>query len=105
MINVTLKYYSKGSEVTIAETVQYHSVGSDASKARTSHVYVGDPVGQSVYAEAGWKGMENEFCVYENPDTKVNMPCVMLRLSYQSKTSSYVVHVFSLSVCLSLPIY
>ena len=85
--------------MTTTETVQYHSVGSDTSKARISHVYVGDPVEQSVYA--GWprKGVDTECCVYENPDMKVNMPCVMLRLSYKQNIQQCV----SPSVCLSSP--
>ena len=72
-IYVTL--YSEESEVTYTESVQYHSVGPDTFKPRSSHniINVGDHLENSDYATAGMVGMDTEHYTYENPDTKVNM--------------------------------
>ena len=51
--------------------MQYHSVGLDASKPRSSaHVYVGDPLRNGAYQHDRDR-MDVECCVYENSDTKV----------------------------------
>ena len=55
------------------ESVQYHSVGPDTFKPRSSHINVGDRLENSDYAAAGMVGMDAEHYTYENPDTKVNM--------------------------------
>ena len=70
-IYVTL--YSEESEVTYTESVQYHSVGPDTFKPRSSQIDVGDCLENSDYATAGMVGMSAEYYTYENPDTKVSM--------------------------------
>ena len=65
----------RGAEATYTEAVLYHSVGPDASKIRSSHVYVGDPPRNGAYkhdtTSYELEGMDTECCVYENPDAKV----------------------------------
>ena len=53
--------------------MQYHSVGADTFKPRSSHINFGGCLENSDYATTGMVGMDTEHYTYENPDTKVNM--------------------------------
>ena len=59
--------------MTGKEPAHYHSGGPDASKPRSSHIYVGDPLRSDVHQHdmASWERMDTECCVYENNDAEV----------------------------------
>ena len=57
--------------MTGKEPAHYHSGGPDASKPRSSHIYVGDPLRSDMHQHdtASWEKMDSECCVYENTCT------------------------------------
>ena len=68
-----ISYNSKESGTTGKEPAHYHSVGPDASKPRSSHIYTGEPLRSDVHQRdiASWERMDSERCVYENTDAEV----------------------------------
>ena len=83
-------YRKESGMIYYVESVQYHSVGPDTPKSRTSHTYVGDsesdPLENSVvYATADRVGMDTDHA-YENTEKNVNMYISVLFLY-----SSYVI--------------